>query len=365
MAPRQRALRRSSRSRCSHSSSSAARRTAASARCAGARPRTCARWQDVPAVPTGAFKELALTSFPRERAVHVFRTSGTTAPRAARRAAARHARGVRGVAARRRSGAACCPTSHRRAGVSHPCTGAQRRRGTRLLAFTHVRHRDPRRAAARAAATAMRGRRARRRARAGRARGRAAQRRAGRSCAAPRSRSCTCWRSSSAANCALPCRRRARWRRAASRGRVAACRARAVRGDRRPPGRACRANREPVRHDRARQSVLRLGARGARRPRRKVAPPWTRVLIHPIRSATSRVGRRPGRDRGADLANTGSVCACRPRTSAARRRRLRSDRPRPRCRGARLLDRARRAARERVRDTGGGARPPRGAARGG
>ena len=45
-----------------------------------ARARTPAdvrRWQDVPAVPTGAFKELALTSFPRERAVHVFRTSGT------------------------------------------------------------------------------------------------------------------------------------------------------------------------------------------------------------------------------------------------------------------------------------------------
>ena len=47
-----------------------------------ARERTPAdvrRWQDIPAVPTGAFKELALTSFPRERAVHVFRTSGTTA----------------------------------------------------------------------------------------------------------------------------------------------------------------------------------------------------------------------------------------------------------------------------------------------
>ena len=53
---------------------------------------TCARWQDVPAVPTGAFKELSLTSFPRERAVHVFRTSGTTARARARRAAARHAR---------------------------------------------------------------------------------------------------------------------------------------------------------------------------------------------------------------------------------------------------------------------------------
>ena len=41
-------------------------------------PAEVRRWQDIPAVPTGAFKELALTSFPRERAVHVFRTSGTT-----------------------------------------------------------------------------------------------------------------------------------------------------------------------------------------------------------------------------------------------------------------------------------------------
>lgn len=35
-------------------------------------------WRRIPAVPTGAFKELALTCFPRERAVHVFRTSGTS-----------------------------------------------------------------------------------------------------------------------------------------------------------------------------------------------------------------------------------------------------------------------------------------------
>jgi hypothetical protein len=47
-------------------------------------PANVRRWQDVPGVPTGAFKELALTSFPRERAAHVFRTSGTTASGAAR-----------------------------------------------------------------------------------------------------------------------------------------------------------------------------------------------------------------------------------------------------------------------------------------
>ncbi len=43
----------------------------------GRTPADVRRWQDVPAVPTGAFKELALTSFPPERAAHVFRTSGT------------------------------------------------------------------------------------------------------------------------------------------------------------------------------------------------------------------------------------------------------------------------------------------------
>jgi hypothetical protein len=45
------------------------------------RGRTPARvraWREIPAVPTGAFKELALRAFPAEREAHVFRTSGTT-----------------------------------------------------------------------------------------------------------------------------------------------------------------------------------------------------------------------------------------------------------------------------------------------
>jgi len=50
----------------------------------GRTPADVRRWQDVPAVPTGAFKELALTSFARERTAHVFRTSGTAASGAAR-----------------------------------------------------------------------------------------------------------------------------------------------------------------------------------------------------------------------------------------------------------------------------------------
>lgn len=44
----------------------------------GRTPGTVADWREIPAVPTGAFKELALRSFPAERTRHVFRTSGTT-----------------------------------------------------------------------------------------------------------------------------------------------------------------------------------------------------------------------------------------------------------------------------------------------
>ena len=44
----------------------------------GVRPATLSRWQQIPAVPTGAFKELELRSFPAQRSAHVFRTSGTS-----------------------------------------------------------------------------------------------------------------------------------------------------------------------------------------------------------------------------------------------------------------------------------------------
>jgi hypothetical protein len=44
----------------------------------GVTPERIDDWRRVPAVPTGAFKELALTSFPPERTLHVFRTSGTS-----------------------------------------------------------------------------------------------------------------------------------------------------------------------------------------------------------------------------------------------------------------------------------------------
>jgi hypothetical protein len=43
----------------------------------GRTPDTVSRWREIPAVPAGAFKELALRSFPAERERHAFRTSGT------------------------------------------------------------------------------------------------------------------------------------------------------------------------------------------------------------------------------------------------------------------------------------------------
>lgn len=43
----------------------------------GRTPSRVGSWREIPAVPTGAFKELSLKSFSAERVVHVFRTSGT------------------------------------------------------------------------------------------------------------------------------------------------------------------------------------------------------------------------------------------------------------------------------------------------
>jgi hypothetical protein len=44
----------------------------------GVDPRKVRRWQDVPAVPTGAFKEARIAIFPPEATVRTFRTSGST-----------------------------------------------------------------------------------------------------------------------------------------------------------------------------------------------------------------------------------------------------------------------------------------------
>lgn len=47
----------------------------------GRTPRDVRSWREIPPVPTGAFKELPLRSFPAERTAHVFRTSGTSTSR--------------------------------------------------------------------------------------------------------------------------------------------------------------------------------------------------------------------------------------------------------------------------------------------
>jgi hypothetical protein len=47
----------------------------------GRTPAGVRSWGEIPRVPTGAFKEIALRSFPAERTVHTFRTSGTSSSR--------------------------------------------------------------------------------------------------------------------------------------------------------------------------------------------------------------------------------------------------------------------------------------------
>jgi hypothetical protein len=47
----------------------------------GRTPATVVSWREIPPIPSGAFKELALRSFPAEATVKVFRTSGTSAAR--------------------------------------------------------------------------------------------------------------------------------------------------------------------------------------------------------------------------------------------------------------------------------------------
>jgi len=44
----------------------------------GQTPKTVDTWRCIPAVPTGAFKEVALRSFPDNNTIHCFRTSGTS-----------------------------------------------------------------------------------------------------------------------------------------------------------------------------------------------------------------------------------------------------------------------------------------------
>ena len=46
-----------------------------------ATPENVEQWRDIPPVPTGVFKEMALRSFAKERTVQTFRTSGTSTTR--------------------------------------------------------------------------------------------------------------------------------------------------------------------------------------------------------------------------------------------------------------------------------------------
>ncbi|MDH5523950.1 MAG: hypothetical protein OEY01_08145 [Desulfobulbaceae bacterium] len=48
--------------------------------CKGMTPEQAKRWQDIPAVPSKAFKEFVLATFPVEKAEHAYFTSGTTNP---------------------------------------------------------------------------------------------------------------------------------------------------------------------------------------------------------------------------------------------------------------------------------------------
>jgi len=50
-------------------------------RARGSTPKNVESWRKIPAVPSGAFKEMELRSFPREHERHVFRTSGTSTRR--------------------------------------------------------------------------------------------------------------------------------------------------------------------------------------------------------------------------------------------------------------------------------------------
>jgi len=52
------------------------------ARGRGLTPESVEDWREIPAVPTGGFKELALRGFPRARTIKTFRTSGTSGQKA-------------------------------------------------------------------------------------------------------------------------------------------------------------------------------------------------------------------------------------------------------------------------------------------
>ncbi len=240
-------------------------------------------------MPTGAFKELELRSFPAQRSAHVFRTSGTSTS----------ARGALHLDTLELYEASLLPSFARhllpdlapgeRAPilVLAPSAGG----GPGLVALAHVR-----RAAARAGDAGERLLPARGRAADGRAaRGdRARRRRAAArwSCAAPPSRSCSCSTSSRAAAVALALPPGTRIMETGGfKGRSRELGQRSLlRRDRGAARRARRAHRQPVWDDGARQPVLRLGAAPARR-----AAAQARPAVDAREDRRSRDGRRPSR----------------------------------------------------------------------
>ena len=263
---RRRALRRARARRSSRSSSSTARRIARF--CDGARrtPGDAARAGGrSPPCPTGAFKELALRSFPARARAHVFRTSGTHDRRGAARCTSTRSSVYE---------ASLLPSFAR---VVLPDLAPGERVAFRVLAPSPARRRDS--SLSHMFGTVLReARRRRERASscaAGSSTRRAAARARSRRAARGGARVALCGTAFAFVHL-LERARRARPRaRAAARGArdgdgrlqgplARACRAtsstRGSKRARRPAG----AHREPVRDDRARQPVLRLGAARAR-----------------------------------------------------------------------------------------------------
>ena len=173
-----------------------ASRTGASAPAAARTPASVGHWREIPPVPTGAFKELPLRSFPR-RAPSARVPHQRHERRAARHALPRHAR--------RSTRPRCCRASRR--GVFPDLAAGERMPILRARAQPGRGAPTPRSRTCSASCCARRGTRGQRllRARGGstwrvaRARARGCDRATAnrRCCAAPRSRSCTCSRRSS------------------------------------------------------------------------------------------------------------------------------------------------------------------------
>ena len=353
------ALRVRSRSSSSRSSSSTARPTARFCEAPRARRRRASRAGARSRRSRRARSRrlrAALASRP-QRTLHVFRTSGTRRERA-RRAAPRHARALRGVAAADLPRATVLPdlAPGARARILVLAPSPREAPDSSLSHMFGARCRDARRR--RESRFFVRGGRLARR-RAARALARAARARAARCSAAPPSRSCTCsTRSRRAARAlALP-RRRARDGDRRLQGPLARAHARrALRRARGAPRRAAARIVNQYGMTRARQPVLRLGAARAR-ARRGASSGRLGARAHRRPGDAART--RAAGEIGASRSSTSRTPAASLAVQTADLGRRVDDgferaRPRARRRGARLLDRARTSC------SGRGVTPERGA----